>query len=152
MAEASVDIEPPNNDLYRKSAEKLIYDMLASQSYVHLSEKDLRDGGLISPEETLTDFAFREMRFGDSLQPEALEMFCNTAPPPVDTAEVNQWKNKDILSKDEEDEIRLSMLGVISEEKNNASASSAIRKTSSIHSRSLLSYCKQASWNPTRAS
>ena len=119
MAEASVDIEPPNNDLYRKSAEKLIYDMLASQSYVHLSEKDLRDGGLISPEETLTDFAFREMRFGDSLQPEALEMFCNTAPPPVDTAEVNQWKNKDILSKDEEDEIRLSMLGVISEEKNN---------------------------------
>lgn len=113
MPEAAANLEPQNNSLYQRAAEKLAGELLASQSYVKLSEADLRERGIIGIEESVADYVAREMHFDESLQAAALGMFCEEAPPPIDTSEVNQWEGKTLIPRDEEDQIRLTMLGVV---------------------------------------
>ncbi len=123
MPEAAANLEPQNNNLYSQAALKLAGELLGEQSYTKLSERDLRDKGMIGHEETMADFVSREMRFDESLQPEALAMFCNEAPPPVDTTEVNQWEGKELFPRAEEDQVRLKMLGVVTDDENQVEAS-----------------------------
>lgn len=122
MPEAQANLEPQNNNLYTEAASKLAGEILGEQSYVKLSEKDIRDKGMIGHEETMADFISREMHFDESLQPEALAMFCHDAPPPVDTLEVNQWEGRELFPRPVEDQVRLKMLGVLAEDENQVEA------------------------------
>ena len=113
MLQESASLEPQKDNAYDQAAAKIAHELLESGSYAKLSEADLRSKGLIAKEESLFDYFYREMKFGESLQDIALLMFCNEAPPPIDTTEVNQWRNKEIFPRGREDELRLRYLGVL---------------------------------------
>ncbi len=97
----------PKPNPYSEVVEKLTTKIFDHQSFAKLSEGDLRVKGLIGQTETMGEFVRRQMRFDHSLQAEAFELFCATVPPPVDTKEVYQWREKKFFPRDLEDQIRL---------------------------------------------
>lgn len=106
MTEINFNHELPKSNLYKQTAEKISKSFIEKNKYSQLSEKYFQEKSIISPEETLTDFVFDQLRFGESLQDEAFNKLCQQVPPPIDTPEVNQWIGKKIFTNDQEEKIR----------------------------------------------
>lgn len=111
MSETEIRESSKEPDEEKVLIAKLAAELFSSSSYTNLKEEDLRNQGMIQPDESLEDFIKKQLGLRETLQPAAISSLLDELPPSSELSEEQETKTQVFFTPEEESYIRRAVLG-----------------------------------------